>query len=211
MAIKLGITGGIGSGKSCVSNLLRVMGVPVYDCDKEASRLMNSSEKIRRELIRLAGSDVYDEQEKLNRRLLAAYMFGHADRVEKVNAIVHPSVREDFSRWAAEREGERVVALESAILYEAGMSGDVDAVVLVYTPAEERLRRAMERDDASAEQVRRRMESQTPDEEKMERADFVIRNAEDDAVTPQVVNLLRTLEKTSRKGEEPSCRIHAEK
>ena len=99
MAIKLGITGGIGSGKSCVSNLLRVMGVPVYDCDKEASRLMNSSEKIRRELIRLAGSDVYDEQGGLNRRLLAAYMFGHADRVEKVNAIVHPSVREDFSRW----------------------------------------------------------------------------------------------------------------
>ncbi|MBO7468293.1 MAG: dephospho-CoA kinase [Bacteroidaceae bacterium] len=193
MAFKLGITGGIGSGKSGVSELLRVMGIPVYDCDKEASRLMHQSPEIRRQLTLLAGEGVYDENGMLNRKMLASFMFGNESRVRAVNAIVHPSVRADFRRWAEEKAHLPFVGLESAILYEAGMKEDVDAVVLVYTPAEERLQRAMARDNVPEEQIRRRMNSQMLDENKLALADYVIRNAENDAVTPQVLELLQSL------------------
>ena len=194
MATKLGITGGIGSGKSSVCELLRVMGIPVYDCDKEASRLMNQSSAIREQLIRLVGEGVSDAGGTLNRKMLADFMFADALRVKAVNAIVHPAVRADFCRWAEERNEEPVVAMESAILYEAGMQDVVDAVVLVYAPAKERLQRAMARDGASSKQIQRRIDSQLPDENKMALADYVIRNAEADAITPQVVKLLRGLD-----------------
>lgn len=190
MAIRIGITGGIGSGKSGVSNLLRLMGVPVYDCDREARRLMNEDAAIRSGIVALAGSKAYAADGQLDRRYLAAYMFGHDDRVQAVNAIVHPAVRADWLRWAAERQDCDVVAIESAILYEAGLQDDVEAVVLVYTPLEERIRRTMVRDGCAESQVRARMESQLSDEEKLPRADHVIRNAEQDAITPQVERLL---------------------
>lgn len=190
---KIGITGGIGSGKSGVSGLLRVMGVPVYDCDREARRLMNDDPAIRADITALAGSGAYTPEGPLDRRYLAAFMFGSADKVEAVNAIVHPAVRADFRRWAAEREAFDVVAIESAILFEAGMKDDVDAVVLVYTPREERLQRTMARDGATEEQVRARMDSQMSDEDKLPLADYIIRNAERDAITPQVQQLLTQL------------------
>lgn len=193
MSVRLGITGGIGSGKSGVSGLLRVMGVPVYDCDGEARRLMNDDAAIRAAITALAGPDAYTSDGRLDRRYLASFMFGDADRVTAVNAIVHPAVRADFRRWAEERSACEVVAVESAILFEAGMEGDVDAVALVYTPREERLQRTMARDGTTEEQVRARMDSQMSDEEKLPLADYVIRNAEHDAITPQVRHLLTLL------------------
>ena len=193
MGVRIGITGGIGSGKSGISGLLRVLGVPVYDCDREARRLMNEDAALREAITALAGADAYAPDGALNRRQLAAFMFGHADRVAAVNAIVHPAVRADFRRWAEERCDHEVVALESAILFEAGMRDDVDGVALVYTPLKERLQRAMARDGATEEQVRARMASQLRDEDKLPMADYIIRNAEQDAVTPQVVHMLSLL------------------
>ena len=201
MAIRLGITGGIGSGKSGVSGLLRVLGVPVYDCDMEARRLMNDDSTIKAGITALAGADAYTDEGQLNRRFLAAYMFGNAERVAAVNAIVHPAVRADFRRWADERDACDVVAIESAILFEASMKEDVDAVVLVYTPREERLKRTMARDGASEQQVRARMESQMSDEDKIPLADYIIRNAEQDAVTPQVMHLLALLKESKAAAE----------
>lgn len=205
--VRICITGGIGSGKSGVSELLRVMGVPVYDCDREAKRLMTDDGAIRQALEQLVQSPepLYDDRGALNRRLLASYIFGHPDRVQAVNAIVHPAVRADFRRWTQEREdeGHAVAAMESAILYEAGMEHDVDKVVLVYTPREERIARTMERDHATRESVLARMESQMSDEEKLVRAHYIIRNAEADAVTPQVEALMKTLITT--KNIESTC------
>lgn len=201
--VRLCITGGIGSGKSGVSELLRVRDVPVYDCDREAKRLMTADGAIRTALEQLVAQPepLYDDHGTLNRRLLAAYMFGHPDRVQAVNAIVHPAVRADFRRWTAEREAEgyAIVAMESAIVYEAGMEHDVDKVVLVYTPREERIARTMERDHATRESVLARMASQMSDEEKLARAHYIIRNAEADAVTPQVEDLMKTLGGIDRK------------
>lgn len=190
--LKVGITGGIGSGKSGVSELLRIAGIPVYDCDSEARRLMNTNPTLRKALTALAGEDVYASDSHLNRRYLADFMFGHPERVKAVNALVHPAVREDFCAWA-ERQGADIVGIESAILFEAGMREDVDVTVLVFTPRDERIQRAMARDGATEESVRARLASQMPDVEKIPLVDFIIRNAEADAITPQVMELIKEL------------------
>ena len=200
--LKVGITGGIGSGKSGVSELLRIAGIPVYDCDSEARRLMNTSPSLREALTTLAGEDVYASDNQaadaqtgkvLNRRYLADFMFGHPERVNAVNALVHPAVCKDFSAWT-ERQGADIVGIESAILFEAGMREDVDVTVLVFTPRDERIQRAMARDGATEESVRARLSSQMPDEEKIPCVDFIICNAETDAITPQVMELIKELQ-----------------
>jgi dephospho-CoA kinase len=219
MTFRLGITGGIGSGKSGVAGLLRVMGIPVYDCDSEARRLMNSSASIRQGLIALVGPEVYikrsaGEQEcrssdnsmstgspTLNRRLLADYMFGHPERIAAVNALVHPAVREDFRQWTRRHASQPLVALESAILFEAGMKDDVDAVVLVYTPIDERVQRTMARDGITEQAVRARLASQMTDEAKLPLADYVIHNADADAITPQVMQLIERVKDCNLKPE----------
>ena len=171
----IGVTGGIGSGKSVVSRLLRLMDVPVYDCDSEAKRLMCESLVIREALIGAVGSDVYDTAGRLDRAYLASYMFGNAERVAMVNRIVHPVVRADFKEWA-QRTGRSIVAVESAILFEAGMEADVDAVWVVSAPEDVRLQRAVRRDDSNEEAVRNRMRSQLNELEYLERADSVVYN-----------------------------------
>lgn len=189
-AYRLGITGGIGSGKSGVSRLLRVMGIPVYDTDAEARRLMQSSPAIRSVLVALVGPEVYGADGTLQRQRLAEYMFGNPDRVAAVNAIVHPVVRADFRQWATSFEEADVVAVESAILIKAGMEADVDAVAVVIAPEEERVARAVARDGATPQQIKARMANQLSDNDRLPHARFVIRNAEADAITPQVVAMV---------------------
>ena len=185
----IGLTGGIGSGKSVVSRLLRLLGVPVYDCDREAKRLMNEDVEIRTALVAMAGEDVYHVGGALNRAYLAAYMFGDEGRVQQVNRIVHPVVRADFKRWA-HSSGKSVVAVESAILFEAGLEEDVDSVWLVHAPAEMRLQRAAKRDDVHEESVRKRMQHQLSENEYLQRADNVIRNDGAASLIEQVAQLL---------------------
>lgn len=129
----------------------------------------------------------------LNRRLLADYMFGHPERIAAVNALVHPAVREDFRQWTRRHAAQPLVALESAILFEAGMKDDVDAVVLVYTPIDERVQRTMARDGITEQAVQARLASQMTDEAKLPLADYVIHNADADAITPQVMQLIERL------------------
>lgn len=185
----IGVTGGIGSGKSVVSRLLRLMDVPVYDCDSEAKRLMYESPVIHEALIGAVGSDVYDTAGRLDRAYLASYMFGNAERVAMVNRIVHPVVRADFKEWA-QRTGRAIVAVESAILFEAGMEADVDAVWVVSAPEDVRLQRAVRRDDSNEEAVRSRMQSQLGEQEYVGRADSVVYNDGRHSLIQQVSNLL---------------------
>ena len=187
----IGVTGGIGCGKSVVSRLLRLMGVPVYDCDSEAKRLMYESDAIRKTLIKVVGDEVYDATGRLNRAYLASYMFGDAEKVALINSIVHPVVRADFKEWAC-RSGE-VVAVESAILFEAGMDADVDAVWVVYAPENVRLQRAVSRDKTSEQAVQSRMQCQMSEQEYMDRADIVIYNDGKRSIITQVQKLLREI------------------
>ena len=185
----IGVTGGIGSGKSVVSHLLRLMDVPVYDCDREAKRLMCESVAIREALTEAIGAEVYDAAGQLNRSYLASYMFGDAERVAQVNRIVHPVVRADFKAWA-QQSRKSVVAVESAILFEAGMAADVDAVWAVHAAEDVRLQRAVKRDAFHAEAVRSRMRSQLSEQEYVERADKVVCNDGSCSLIQQVEQLL---------------------
>ena len=178
----IGITGGIGSGKSYVSAILREkFGIPVYDCDMEAKRLTASNEEIRQRLIALVGSEVFDGN-KLNKRLLADYLFADVEHASKVNAIIHPVVLQDFKRWAEEQHEKPIVALESAILFESGFNEMVDKVLFVDAPEEVRLR-----DNASEAQIRARMKMQRPELHRLQ-ADFIIDND-----TPDDTRLLEQL------------------
>lgn len=192
MSIKIGITGGIGSGKSVVSHLLEVMGVPVYISDIETKKLTATDDCIRRKLITLLGEDVYAGG-VLNKTLLANYLFSSPEHARQVNGIIHPRVKADFRQWA-ERHGDfPIVGIESAILIEAGFAGEVDAVVMVYASRETRLQRAMKRDGATREMIENRMRSQMNDEEKCRQADFVIINEGETPLIPQVLELITSL------------------
>lgn len=192
--IKLGITGGIGSGKSYVSRLLESWGIPVYDTDREAKRLTLTHPEIRRELIALLGEEVYCGQQ-LNKTLLAGYLFASRAHAERVNHIIHPRVYEDFLLWAdgLKQQGRELVGMESAILFESGFDRAVDRVLMVYAPLEIRISRAMERDGVLEERVRERIAAQMDEELKCKRADFILTNDGINPVEPQLGQIIQEL------------------
>lgn len=194
MAIKIGITGGIGSGKSVVSRLLGVMNIPIYISDEEAKSLTVAHPLIRQELGALLGDEIYQGGE-LNKPLLASYLFGHPDHARVVNGIIHPRVKEHFRSWASAHKGYSIIGMESAILYESGFAGEVDVVVMVYAPLEIRIARAMKRDGVSRELVTKRIDSQMSDEVKRSQADFTIVNDGERPLIPQVLELISFLSK----------------
>ena len=172
--MKIGITGGIGSGKSYVCNLLKQRGLPVYNCDDEAKRLMTESPIIRHQLTALIGENAYRNNE-LNKPIIAEYLFANAENAEKVNGIVHPVVKQDFENWTKEQTTP-IVIQECALLFESGFSDTVDVTVEIYAPKEIRLERAMKRDNATQQQVEARMASQMDEEEKRAQANYCIIN-----------------------------------
>ena len=190
--IKIAVTGGIGSGKSYLSQLLENMHIPVYNADNEAKRLTVSDAGIRGELIALLGEEVYKDG-LLNKSLLASYLFSDPAHVLQINSIIHPRVRKDFTVWVERQEKCEIVGMESAILYEAGFQDTVDAVVMVYAPVELRIQRAMYRDGASEEQVRARIAAQMDDEEKRRRADFTVVNDGVQLLIPQLNRIVEQL------------------
>ena len=173
--IRVGVTGGIGSGKSTVCRLFAERGVPVYDSDSEAKRLMGEDPSLRAALVEAFGDETFRDG-VLNRRYLAATVFGDRRALARLEALVHPCVKRDFERWAAERTAEPYVVLECAILYESGMDAAVDRVVAVVAPEELRLVRVNARDGASAAEIRRRMAAQLSDDVLSARADYIIVN-----------------------------------
>lgn len=192
MTIKIGITGGIGSGKSVVSRMLGIMGIPVYVSDAESKRLTASDPVIRKKLCELLGAEVYRDGE-LDKSVLASYLFSDPAHAQQVNGIIHPQVREDFHRWVSGHPGSDIVGIESAILIEAGFTGDVDVVVMVYAPLEIRISRAIERDGASRELVLRRIQAQMDDRVKSRQASFVIVNDGITPLLPQILKLVKAL------------------
>ena len=169
----IGITGGIGSGKTTLSEHLRREGFPVYDSDKEARRLQNDHPLIREKLMGLFGTDIYNES-GLNRAELAKIVFGNPELLRKLNDIVHPVVREDFRMWVVRNSSEKYAFVESAILFESGFNKLVDKVILMTASEELRIRRVIKRDGVNPEQVKARMSNQFDDKDKIPFADYVI-------------------------------------
>jgi dephospho-CoA kinase len=188
---KVGITGGIGSGKSTLCQLLTAFGASLYDSDSRAKSLMAEDERLHDALCDEFGAECYND-EGLNRSFLASKVFGDEEALRRLNAIVHPAVRADFRRWAAEPRSEYVI-LESAILFESGFDSEVDTTIAVLAPLEERLRRTVERDGVSREDVLRRIAHQMSDDELHSRADRTIVNLRRDYLESDAEQLHKTL------------------
>ncbi|MDL2282419.1 dephospho-CoA kinase [Parabacteroides sp. OttesenSCG-928-G06] len=187
----IGITGGIGSGKTVVATLLQVMGIPVYIADEESKRLTDNSPVIREQLVALFGDSLYTPR-GLNRSLLASYIFNDPELLQKVNAIIHPEVNRHFRQWVAE-QSSHIVAMESAILFESGFDRIVDYSLMVYAPLNIRIERACRRGNQSREEIERRIQNQLSDEVKRERADFVIYNDDSQAIIPQTETIIQAI------------------
>lgn len=170
----VGITGGIGSGKTTVAKMFAALGVPVYYADDEAKKLMNSSLIIRESLTSLLGEETYNEG-ILNRKFMANKIFNDKELLEKTNAIIHPQVAAHFHNWVGQQNYPYVLK-EAAILFESGSFIDCDKVILVTAPEEIRIQRVMERDKVTREEVEARMQNQWLDSKKKQLADYILQN-----------------------------------
>ncbi|GHU62405.1 dephospho-CoA kinase [Bacteroidia bacterium] len=180
-----GITGGIGSGKSTVSALMEMMGVPVYNADTESKKLTDTSPEIRKKLTERFGAALFSDG-KLNKALLASLIFNHAENLQYVNSVIHPVVRTDFSNWMERHRRHKLVSIETAILFESGFDSTVDIKVNVSAPLDIRIQRIKARDKQPIETILSRIKSQISDEEKNKLVDYIIYNDGKAALIPQV-------------------------
>ena len=188
---RIGITGGIGAGKSLVAEIIKAMGYPVYNSDERAKELTDSNPKIKAGLIHLFGIEIY-QNDKLNKFALAQAIFSDESLRENVNALIHPIVREDYNLWAL-AQNNSLVFNESAILFETGFFKNFDAIILVYAPKELRIKRIMKRDNCSENEVLKRMNSQFSDEEKYQLTEFRVLNDEQTPLLVQVEKIILNL------------------
>lgn len=202
--MKIGITGGIGSGKSYICNILKAKGYPVYNCDDQAKRLMIADENIVKSLTQLIGSEAYNNRESqeeppgrtLNKNVIAAFLFDNPNNASKINAIVHPRVKADFAEWAS-KQCSTTVFMECAILFESGFEDAVDHTILVYADEEKRMLRAMKRDNATEHQIQRRMAQQISGTEACKRADYILDHNDYNTTDAEIQKMLSWVENLS--------------
>ena len=186
-----GITGGIGSGKSIVSKLLGMKGIPVYNTDMAASRIHDTSQTVREKLSERFGEELYQPYGILNRAMLASLIFNHPENLAFVNSIVHPAVEEDFLEWRTEQEGKKMIGIESALLFQSRLKGLIDISINVSAPLELRIRRVQKRDNWDHEAILSRVQHQMTDEERNALADYTFINDDRHALLPQVENWIK--------------------
>jgi len=190
--IKLGLTGGIGSGKSTVCQIFSHLGVHVYNADERSKWLVNHHPSLRRDIIEAFGEASF-EDEVYNRAYISSIVFKDQEKLQKLNAIIHPIVLKDWDEFCSGYQFSPYVVKESAIILEAGGRKTIDKIALVFSPLELRIKRVMERDMLSREAVETRIKSQMPEEEKMKLSDYIIYNDETHSLIEQVQNLHQTL------------------
>jgi dephospho-CoA kinase len=187
--LKVGLTGGIGSGKSTVAQVFSLLGVPVYYADQRAQALIESDSVVREGIINLLGQEAYDLTGAFNRKLVAEMVFANTNLLTGLNEIVHPAVRTDFIEWANRYTGHPYVIQEAAILIESGGSAGMDAIILVWAPEELRLQRVVERDGSSESEVRARMQHQMQDVDKVRKSHYVVINDGKHSIMDQITDI----------------------
>jgi len=188
----IGLTGGIGSGKSIISSLLSIMGIPVYIADTESKRLTESSPDIREKLKKRFGADLY-VGDQLNKTLLASLIFENEANRNFVNSVIHPIVRIDFEEWKTKHSSFPLLATEAAILFESGFEDSVDVTITAAAPEELRIRRVELREGWPRTSIISRIQSQLSEEERIRRSDYVIYNDDKQALIPQVEKIVETI------------------
>jgi len=189
--LKIGLTGGIGSGKSTVARIFEILGIPVYYADNAAKRLMNTDPALREQIIAAFGAEAYTGGQ-LNRQYLAQQVFQDEKKLTKLNSLVHPATIYDAENWIAAQASPYTVK-EAALIFESGSEKLLDYVIGVSAPQELRIQRTMQRDNISREEVLKRIQQQMDEKLKMERCNFIVYNDEEQPVLPQVIALHRQL------------------
>lgn len=192
--LRIAVTGGIGSGKSVVSRILSLMGIPVYDCDSRAKALMESDTYIRQGLVRMFGEECYDVAGRLDRPYLASRIFVDRGAIERVNSLVHPRVVADFDMWA-EQQNSEIVAVETAILFESGLNEVVDRVLLVWADTETCIKRVEGRNGMTRQNVQNRMSNQMPLDDLLLLCDYAVHNDGNEPVFPQIMEFVDSMQK----------------
>lgn len=187
--IKVGITGGIGSGKTTVCKVFELLGVPVYYADIEAKQILDSNLEVKKKIITTFGNSVLNDEEKIDKKKLASLVFNNKENLEKLNSIVHPAVREHFENWLQQHSTQKYILKEAAILFESGSYKLVDKVIAVVAPLELKISRTMQRDKVTQAEVELRISNQLNDDEKIKRSQFVIHNDEQQLLIPQILSI----------------------
>jgi dephospho-CoA kinase len=186
--IIVGLTGGIGSGKSTVAKIFYQLGIPVYDADSRSKNIVNTNIEIKNFLKNEFGNDIYISENQLDTKKLAKYIFNNKELLQKVNSIIHPKVNEDFKIWS-ENQKSKYVIKEAAILFESGSYKQTDKIITVTAPVNVRIERVCKRDNTNEEQVKSRINNQMSDEEKIKKSHFVIYNDNSKLLIPQIINI----------------------
>ena len=191
--LKIGITGGIGSGKSTVCRVFELLDIPVYYADYEAKKLLDSNEDVKKNILKAFGSEVLSDSGSVDKKKLASLVFNDKAKLEKLNSIVHPAVNEHFIDWQKKYSSQKYILKEAAILFESGAYKFMDKVIAVIAPLELKINRAMQRDKITREQVMQRMGNQMKEEEIIKRSQFIINNDEQQLLIPQIISLHKQL------------------
>ncbi len=190
--LRVGVVGGIGSGKSSVCTLLESMGYPVFYADIESKRLCDTSPDLRTALIDAFGTHIYSDTGILNRPVFASIIFNNPQQLKLANEIIHPEVRDEYLRWVS-KQTTRISFIESAILLQGIFYSEIDKIVLVRAPEQERVQRAMKRGNISEQVVFERIKNQLTEEQMKEKAHFIINNDENELIIPQIELLVKEL------------------
>ncbi len=194
--LQIGLTGGIGSGKSTIAKIFEVLEIPVYYADDAAKRIMNEDEDLKKEIIRHFGPESYKEG-KLNRAYISSKVFDNQEKLATLNRLVHPATIQDSERWMLQQKAPYAIK-EAALIFESGLRQHLDYVIGVSSPMHMRIQRILQRDNITAEQAESRMKSQMDEAKKMALCDFVISNDETKALLPQVLALHQQLLELNR-------------
>ncbi|MEO6901516.1 MAG: dephospho-CoA kinase [Bacteroidia bacterium] len=190
--IKVGITGGIGSGKSTVCKVFELLGVPIFYADAESQKLLQNNKEIQRAIIKLFGNDILSSEGLIDRKKIAAIVFNDVQKLRNLNEILHPAVFTHFENWVKKQVGCYVIK-EAAILFESGANKQVDKIITVTCPIDIRINRVIKRDGVTYQSVEKRILNQRSDEEKVRYSQFVINNDERNLIIPQILFINRQL------------------
>ncbi len=195
--LKIGLTGGMGSGKTTVAQIFQVLGIPVYNADTEAKRLMNTNTDLKISILKNFGEESYKDG-MLNKAYISSVVFNDPAQLELLNSLVHPATMKDGESWLNAQTSPYAIH-EAALVFEAGVNKRMDYVICVFAPLPIRVKRVIKRDNLKEEEILQRMNRQMNEEEKMKRCDFVINNDEQELLVPQVLELHNKLLALSNK------------
>lgn len=195
--VKVGLTGGIGSGKTTVSNFLLEYGIPVYNSDSLGKKLMNTNLELINDIVNIFGESVYNNG-ILNTNLLSSLVFSDAEKIKQLNNLVHPKVAEDFKQWVEKNNNQPILVKEAAILIESGAYLDMDKIILVISKKSNRINRVSKRDNSDLESIEKRINFQLTDDEKIKYADYIIENNSSlDDLKNEVLRVINEIKKVN--------------